>query len=204
MIQTQRLDEYIEKAAPFAQPILRRFREMVGMVCPEAEETFKWSFPVFIYNGSNLCDMAAFKHHCSFGFWLASLMDDPAGIMKKGDEREGMGSFGKITDISQVPDLEVLRPYFVQAMVLIEQGAKLPRSVSEKKPEIPMPDDFQQALMATPQADLHFEKLTPGRKREYLDWITSAKTENTRNSRIQKSIEWLKEGKSLLWRYEKK
>lgn len=204
MIQTQRLDLYIEKAAPFAQPILRRFREMVGLVCPEAEETIKWSFPVFVYKGSNLCGLAAFKQHCSFGFWLGSMMDDPSGIMKKGAEREGMGSFGKITDISQIPDVEILRPYFVQAMMLIEQGVKLSRPTAPKKPEIAIPDDFQQKLILEPMADFHFEKLTPGKKREYLEWIISAKTEKTRNSRMETSVEWLKEGKSLSWRYEKK
>ena len=73
------IDQYIEQAAPFAQPILRHLRELVHRACPEAEEKLKWGFPHFDYKGV-YTSMAAFKEHCAFSFWKAKLMNDPYGL----------------------------------------------------------------------------------------------------------------------------
>ena len=73
-----RIDAYIAKSAPFAQPILIHLRKLVHKACPQAEEKMKWSMPHFDYKGEMMCSMAAFKQHCSFGFWKAALMKDPA------------------------------------------------------------------------------------------------------------------------------
>src|SRR5690242_15532611 len=81
-----RVDDYIAKAPDFAQPILEKVRETVHAACPDAEETLKWKMPTFMYGGSILCGMAAFKQHVSFGFWKHAL------VMGKGVERDGMGS----------------------------------------------------------------------------------------------------------------
>ena len=62
-----RIDAYIAKAAPFAQPILSHLRDIVHAACPEVVETVKWGMPYFTWNG-NLCHMAAFTQHCAFGF----------------------------------------------------------------------------------------------------------------------------------------
>src|SRR5207302_1679336 len=68
-----RVDAYIDRAAPFARPILRHVRKLVHRTCPEVEETIKWSFPHFEYEGI-LCGMAAFKAHCAVGFWKRELI----------------------------------------------------------------------------------------------------------------------------------
>ena len=69
----KRVDAYIAKSAPFAQPILNHLRELVHKACPDVEETIKWSFAFFDYKGP-LFSMAAFKEHCAFGFWKAALL----------------------------------------------------------------------------------------------------------------------------------
>src|SRR4051812_8290446 len=74
----KRVDEYIAKAQPFAQPILREIRELVHATCPDVQETMKWSFPHFDYEGI-MCSMASFKEHCAFGFWKGSLIKDADG-----------------------------------------------------------------------------------------------------------------------------
>jgi hypothetical protein len=68
-----RIDDYIAKSQDFARPILEHLRDLVHKACPEVEETMKWSFPHFDYKGM-MCSMAAFKQHCAFGFWKASLI----------------------------------------------------------------------------------------------------------------------------------
>ena len=68
-----RMDAYIEKSADFAQPILRHLREVAHEACPDVVEAMKWSSPHFEYRGM-LCNMAAFKQHCAFGFWKGSLV----------------------------------------------------------------------------------------------------------------------------------
>src|SRR5215218_2360106 len=89
-----RVDAYIVKAAPFARPILMRIRKG----CPSVEETMKWSFPHFDYKGM-LCGMAAFKQHCTFGFWKASLLEGSIGSRAK----DAMGQFGRITSVDDLP-----------------------------------------------------------------------------------------------------
>jgi hypothetical protein len=63
-----RIDDYIREAAPFARPVLRHLRRIVHEAAPGIEETIKWRFPHFVQGGI-VCSMAAFKAHCSFGFW---------------------------------------------------------------------------------------------------------------------------------------
>lgn len=204
VIPNPRVDSYIENSADFAKPVLEKIRKMVAVLCHEAVEDFKWSFPVFTYKGANICHMAAFKHHCSFGFWLASLMDDPKGILKIGAEKDSMGSLGKITSLEQLPSIETMRLFFVQAMDLIEKGVKLQKTPTNSSATLEISDDFQKAVLQNSTAEFHFSKMSPGKKREYAAWIDSAKTEKTRQNRLTTAIEWISEGKSLNWKYEQK
>src|SRR5438105_12931234 len=98
-----RIDTYIAKSADFAKPMLPSLRVMVHQGCPEVEETMKWNFPSFMYKGL-LCSMASFKQHCSFGFWKASLITRAPVDAKRG----GMGNFGRITSMNDLPPKVVL------------------------------------------------------------------------------------------------
>src|SRR5882724_8205250 len=64
-----RFDTYIANAAEFARPVLRHLRDLAHQACPEANETIKWNHLTFMYREKMLCGVAAFKAHCSFGFW---------------------------------------------------------------------------------------------------------------------------------------
>src|SRR5262245_55063553 len=94
-----RVDAYIAKSADFARPILSHLRKLVHAGCPNVEEAIKWGFPHFMYQGM-LCSMAAFKAHCSFGFWRGKLLASLAGG-KKSDE--AMGQYGRITTLEDLP-----------------------------------------------------------------------------------------------------
>jgi uncharacterized protein YdeI (YjbR/CyaY-like superfamily) len=193
----KRIDAYIAKAAEFAQPILKHLRELVHEACPEVEETMKWSFPHFQYKGM-LCSMAAFKEHCAFGFWKGSL------VIGKGEETDekAMGQMGRITKLKDLPSKKVLSGYIKQAMRLNDEGVKAPARARPKEPRpVTVPDDLAAALSANKVARETFEHFPPSHKREYIDWINEAKTEATRQRRLEQAIDWMAEGKPRNWKY---
>lgn len=196
-----RFDAYIEKAADFARPILTRLRKIIHAACPEVDEVIKWSFPNFEYRGSILCSMAAFKQHCSFGFWLASQMSDPENLFESVGEKSSMGHFGKLTTVSDLPSDDVLIRYIHEAMRLIEKGVKIKKEKPAAPKEPHAPDYFLEALKQNPPASIAYEKFSPSHKKEYIEWITEAKTEATRNKRIASALEMIAVGKSRHWKY---
>lgn len=197
----ERITAYISNAAEFAQPILTQLRELIHSYCPEVEEGWKWSFPHFMYRGKILCSMASFKKHCAFGFWLQPEMSDSYGIFKRAEEG-GMGALGKITSLNDLPDREQLGAYILEAMALTEQGVK-PRVLTSKapKPALEVPAELQALLDNNPQAKSVFEAFPPSHKKEYIVWIAEAKREETRQRRLEQTLENLKEGKSKEWKY---
>jgi len=198
-----RVDAYIEKSQDFAKPILNYIREIVHKGCPEAEETIKWGFPHFDYKGM-MCSMAAFKHHCAFSFWKGSIMKDPEKILDV--ERENaMGHFGRITSRMNLPKSKIFVHYVKEAAKLNDDGIKLPakmKSIVAK--DLVIPDYFMNKLKKNKKASAAFNDFSYSHKKEYLAWITEAKTDTTKEKRILKTIELLEEGKSLNWKYEKK
>jgi uncharacterized protein YdeI (YjbR/CyaY-like superfamily) len=195
----KRVDNYIMKSADFAVPILNHLRELVHAACPKVEETMKWSFPHFDYQGI-MCSMAAFKYHCSFGFWRASLMKDKS-LMENAKSESAMGHLGKITSLADLPSDKKMIGYIKEAMKLNETGAKVVKVKTVKK-EIPMPDYFAKALSKNKTAQKVFDSFSASAQREYLEWITEAKGEATREKRMATTLEWLEEGKSRNWKYQ--
>jgi len=194
----KRIDAYIAKSAVFARPILEHLRKIVHMACPDVEETIKWGSPHFDYKGS-LAGMAAFKEHCAFGFWKHSLLAGGDGNL----ERTAMGSFGRITSMKDLPKDKEIIALIRQAMELNEKGIKVPRKPPAVKADVVVPDDLSAALAKSKKAQAAFDKFSPSHRREYVEWITEAKTEPTRDKRIATAIEWLSDGKSRNWKYER-
>lgn len=197
MTRDPRIDAYIERAAPFAQPILQALRDAVHAACPQVEESIRWSMPSFSHAGAILCQMAAFKQHASFGYWKHAL------VMGEGVERDGMGSYGKMASLKDLPPQKRLRADIRKAMKLNEDGIKAP--VVRKATAAPVADipaDLVAALKQDKAAKATFDAFPPGCRREYIQWITEAKREETRAKRLAQTIEWLAEGKRRNWKYE--
>jgi uncharacterized protein YdeI (YjbR/CyaY-like superfamily) len=192
-----RVDAYIDKSADFAKPVLIHIRRIVHKACPDITETIKWSFPHFDHKGT-VCSMASFKQHCAFGFWKQSLMQQDAFPA----EKTAMGSFGRITSVKDLPPDKVMIKLIQQAVELNEKGVKVVKTPVEKK-ELVIPKDLTAALSKNKPAKTAFDKFTYSHKKEYIQWIEEAKTEATRNKRLATAVEWLSEGKSRNWRYEK-
>lgn len=194
------VDAYIEKAAPFAQPILAKLRQVFHKACPDIEEKIKWGVPAFDFKGP-VGGMAAFKAHASFGFWKAKLMKDPQGLFNV-DEKGGMWG-ARLTSLKDLPPDKVLIAYIKEAVALNEKGVKVPREISSK-PVPKMPADMLAALKKNKAALKTFEAFPPSHKREYIEWVIEAKQQATRIKRLKQAIAWMAEGKPRNWKYMKR
>jgi uncharacterized protein YdeI (YjbR/CyaY-like superfamily) len=179
-----KVDAYIEKARPFAQPILAHLRKAIHAGCPQVDETIKWSRPFFEYRSVILCNISGFKEHCSLGFWGLEI---GAILRKAGVVRDGaMGS-----------------------LALIESGrerspiAARPRVVKPAKPALKTPPDLKRALAKNKKASAAFAAFGPSCRREYIEWIVDAKRLETREQRIATAVTWTAEGKQRNWKYQK-
>jgi uncharacterized protein YdeI (YjbR/CyaY-like superfamily) len=181
-----RIDAYIESAPRFAKPILERFRAVMHEACPEVEETMRWSVPSFDHHGI-LANMAAFKAHCRLIFWKAALLP-------------GAETLGQTTEPPPKPFLAKL---VKQAAKLNEEGVAVPKEPKGKKAPAKMPDDLGAALKKNAKARTGFDNLRPSHQREYIEWISQAKREETRQKRIAATLAQVAEGKSANWKYER-
>lgn len=191
-----RIDAYIGKSADFAKPILKRFRETVHKACPDVEESIKWGMAAFSHHGL-MCGVAAFKAHCALMFWKYKLLFGEDAPFPD----EGMGQFGKITSLKEMPSEKQLIAYIRKAAELNEAGVKVERQPARKR-ALTIPTDLSAALKMNKRALATFEKFSPSKKREYVEWITEAKREETRNKRLAQAVEWMAEGKARNWKYE--
>ena len=199
-----RIDTYIKGSADFARPILEHLRKLIHKACPDVVETIKWSRPFFEYEGGMLCHISAFKQHCAVGFWNAPLLKDPAGVLHIKD-KNAMGHFDRITSLKDLPADKVLIALIKEAATLNEQGVKKPAPAKKQaKAPLPVPPALASALKKNKKAADTFAAFPPSHRREYIEWITEAKTDETRDRRIATTLEWLTEGKSRNWKYEKK
>jgi len=202
----KKIDAYIAKSADFAKPILNHIRKLVHKTCPEVEEKMKWSFPHFDYKGEMMCSMAAFKEHMAFGFWKAALMKDPV-LAETARSEVAMGHLGRITSLKDLPSDKKIAAWIKEAMKLNEQGIKLPpraKPTETEKKKLEIPDYFLKAVKKNKAAWKTFENFPYSHRKEYVMWVTEAKTEETRNRRLETAVEWMAEGKHQGWKYERK
>lgn len=196
-----KVDAYIAKSADFAKPILTHLRQLVHIAQPGIQEGLKWGFPFFDYKGP-VCQMASFKQHLGFGFWKASLLTDPHKLINTADEAAA-GSFGRITSLADLPADDILIAYIKEAVKLNQDGVKVARvkPVTEKK-ELVTPTEFEVMLDGVANAKHNFHKFSPSKQREYIEWFAEAKTDATRQKRMEQAVEWISEGKSRNWKYQ--
>jgi uncharacterized protein YdeI (YjbR/CyaY-like superfamily) len=118
-------------------------------------------------------------------------------------ERGAMGNFDRLTSVKDLPADKVMTAYIREAAALIEKGVKKTAVKKAPKPELAVPPELAAALKKDKKAQATFEGFSPSHRREYIEWITEAKTEATREKRIATTVEWLAEGKSRMWKYQK-
>jgi uncharacterized protein YdeI (YjbR/CyaY-like superfamily) len=187
-----RIDAYIAKAADFAKPLLNRLRKLTYAVCPEVEETIKWNSPFYMHKGI-LMATPAFKKHCALIFWKGRLF-------LSNDQKTKLR---RLTSLSDLPSDKILTGYIKKAVELNEAGVKNPvLSKPKMKSPVVVPDYFLAALRKNKKTLAAFEAFPPSHKREYIQWITEAKREETQTRRIQTAIRQIAEKKSRNWKYQ--
>ena len=200
----KRVDAYIAKSAEFAKPILKHLRALVHEGCPEVEEKIKWGMPSFEYKGV-MCGMAAFKQHCSFGFWKYLLMNDPKKILTTRNEGGTMGNFDRISSLKDLPSDKILLGFITQAVKLNDEGVKRAVTITPKGSKtIGTPAYFQKELNKDKLANEVFKNFSYTNKKDYIEWFEEAKADDTRQKRIAQALEWIAEGKGRNWKYAKK
>lgn len=197
-----RVDAYIERAAPFAQPILTHLRELIHRACPRATESVKWGMPFFLQQGIVLCHMAAFKQHCALGFWGPEMKKV---LAKDGlASSDAMGSLGRITGLKDLPADKALLTYMAQAAEFVESGQRtksIDRKPKAAKKSVRVPTELAAALRKNKLAAKAFEGFSSSCKREYAEWIAEAKRPETKGKRLKQALEWIAQGKPRHWKY---
>ena len=201
-----KVDAYIGRVQPFAQPIMEHLRQLVHKARPDVEETIKWSRPFFEYRGAILCNMSAFKEHCSFGFWG----EEMSAVLREAKvlREEGMGSLGRITSLANLPSDKQMLGWLRQAADFVDSGqytspiAARRRVVKAPKPVLKTSVEFATALKRNKKAAEIFAAFSPSCKREYVEWIAEAKRAETRDKRIATAVQWIAEGKQRNWKYQ--
>ena len=198
-----RIDAYIGKAAPFAQPILKHLRKVVHAGCPRVEETIKWGMPSFDYKGM-LAGMGAFKQHAVFGFWKEKVLAQRLPLDVR-TQKDGMGTYGCLRSVDDLPPATHLKRLVAEAAKINDAGIKAVTTRRRMpRPPLAVPDAFMAALRKNKKALAAFEAFSPSHRREYVEWVIEAKREETRAQRIATSIAWMAEGKPRMWKYQRK
>lgn len=192
MSKDPRVDAYVAKAREFAQPMLERLREQAHGVCPEADEAIKWGMPALVWKGKNLCGFAAFKAHVAF-----FVQGESSDV-----EKDGMGEFGKMRSMADLPSKAALTKILKARMKAIEPGPSAKPKLAPK-PVLDVPPDLAAALKKSRPAAKTFETFSASNRRDYIEWITQAKQEATRARRLAQAIAWMAEGKARNWKYVK-
>src|SRR5688572_536689 len=195
----RRVDSYIAKSPDFARPILKYLRDVIHEGCPDVVETMKWSSPTFDYHGI-MVGFTAFKQHCVLGFWKAPLLRLNGKPVSKKME-SGAGQFGKLTSIKDLPARSKLVKLVRDAAMLNEAGVQLSRPPRRAPKPVQVPAALAEALYTNARARAVFESFPPSHKREYVQWIVEAKTDETRQRRLDQAVEWMSEGKRRNWKY---
>ena len=183
------IDEYIMNAPEFAQPICRRLRELIHAADPEIEEDWKWG-PNFNKKGM-ICGIWAFKNHVTFTFFEGALLGDKKNILQYGTSNRHNRAV-KFTRVDEI-DERTLIAYIKEAVIINEYVLS-----SEKQAvDIPIPPDLKKVMVSNKQAKKFFEGLAYTYRKEFVNWITSARQLKTRERRLAKAIEMLEQGKRM-------
>jgi len=199
MRKDKRIDAYIAKSGDFAKPILKELRTRIHELVPGVEEDIKWGFPSFMYKGKIFFGMSAFKAHAGAGFWHP--------LMRPADDKspEGIGYFGKLTSIDQLPSRAEFAKLGKKAKKLADDGVEGPkRPKPNPNRKVAVPKELAALLAKNAKARATFEGFPYSKKNEYVTWINGAKRDETRDNRLATTVAQLAEGKSLMWKYERK
>lgn len=199
MNKNPEVDAYIEKQSRWREA-LQLLRSLLNEF--PLEETIKWRSPVYTLDGKNVIGLGAFKSYVGLWFFQGALLKDPAGRLINAQEGKTRGlrqwRFQSIEAIQK--DATLIRQYVQEAIENQRAGRQIK---ARRNQPIVLPEVLQQALAENQQLAEKFAALTPGRQREYAEYLAEAKREETRQKRLEKIIPLILEGRGLHDRYRR-
>lgn len=158
-------------------------------------EELKWGCPCYSYEGSNIVLIHGFKEYCAVLFMKGALLNDPKGILIQQTENVQSARQARFRGVKEITRLKPsLKAYIYEAIEVEKAGLKVKL---KKTKEYPIPEEFQKKLTKSAALRKAFEALTPGRQRGYLLYFSAAKQPKTRDSRVEKCIPLILDGKGL-------
>lgn len=191
-IMNPKVDAYISRNKQWGEE-LEALRAIV-LGCHLTEE-FKWGVPCYMFQKSNVILLQVFKEYCALLFVKGALLSDAGGILFKIGENTQAGRQVPFTSVHEVREMEpALKAYIYEAIEVEKAGLKVPFKKTE---DFIIPDEFQNKLDSTPALKTAFHGLTPGRQRAYILYFSAAKQSKTRQSRVEKYMQQILDGKGL-------
>ena len=187
-----KVDWFFNKATKWQEEYDRL--RMIALDCGLTEE-LKWGCPCYVFEKSNIVLIHGFKEYCAFLFFKGALLKDPKSILVQQTENVQAARQIRFTNVEEIVKMEsTLKAYIKEAIKVEKAGLKVPL---KKASEFSMPGEFKNVLDATPKLKKAFYALTPGRQRGYLLYFASAKQPKTRESRVEKYVKKILDGKGL-------
>lgn len=187
-----KVDFYFTKASQWQEEV-RQLRSII-LDCALTEE-LKWGNPCYQFDERNIVLIHEFKEYCALLFFKGALLNDANGILIQQTENVQAARQIRFTNLRQIAELEpVLKAYIYEAIEVEKAGLKVPLKTTV---EFNLPEEFQNKLNELPALKTAFDALTPGRQRAYLLYFSAPKQSKTRESRIEKSVQQILDGKGL-------
>ncbi len=185
----EEINQYIASLEPFAQSICKKLRQIILKADPEIQEDWKWG-PHYSCNGM-VCGYGGFARHVKFTFFNGSAMKDPLQLFNHCVDNKFSRSI-KFTEVSEIKE-KALTAYIQESVAINKKGFK--REIKNKNVEVP--EDLLNAIKKNKSAFTFFDQLTYGYKKDYVQWVTSAKRSETRTDRIAKLVKRCSEKKRM-------
>jgi uncharacterized protein YdeI (YjbR/CyaY-like superfamily) len=187
-----KVDVYLSKAKKW-QEELEKLR-MIILDCQLTEE-LKWGKPCYTFQKSNIIVIIGFKEYCALLFFKGALLNDANGILIKPGENTQAGRQIRFTNVREIVEMEtILKAYIYEAIEVEKAGLKVN---VKKNTELIIPEEFQNKLDEIPALKIAFDALTPGRQRAYNIYFSEPKQSKTRESRVEKCMQQILNGKGL-------
>ena len=187
-----KVDGYLRKAKKW-QEELKKLR-MIILDCQLTEE-LKWGKPCYTFQKSNIVIIQGFKEYCALLFFKGALLNDANGILIKPGKNTQAGRQIRFTNVREIVEMEtILKAYIYEAIEVEKAGLKVN---FKKTTEFIIPEEFQNRLDEIPALKTAFDALTPGRQRAYILYFSAPKQSKTRESRVEKCMQQILNGKGL-------
>lgn len=187
-----KVDEFIHKEKKWQEEIEKL--RMINLDCDLTEE-LKWRLPCYTFQGRNIAIIQNFKDYCALMFFKGALLKDPNGVLVKPGENSQAQRQIRFTKVGEIVEMEsILKDYIQEAIKVEQEGLEVKL---KKTTDFTIPEELQTKFDEVSGLKTAFEALTPGRQRAYILHFSGAKQSKTRESRVEKYIEQILNGKGL-------